>query len=406
MKKIFFLLFIICFISCEDKPNSKVLEKGYYRVVLEVQDQQELPFIMYVSSKNSLEILNAEEIVLVDEITYKNDSVYIQTPVFEGYIVAKITEEGFEGSFIKESLDRIVPVKAEKNNEERFPIKNEKTSENLGGIWEVVFSENSKEERYIAKGIFEQNGNQITGTFRTTTGDYRYLEGVVDGKTFKLSTFDGAHAFLFTGSIDGDNISGDFYSGDHWKEPFVGKRNSSYTLPSSNELTFLKEGYDTFDFSFPDLNGNLVSIKDERFKNNVVVVQIMGTWCPNCLDESKYFSQFYKDNRDLDIEFVSLAFEAAKTPEIAIKRIKRLKEKIGIEYPILLGNYGGEEKTLAEDKLPMLNHIISYPTAIFIDKKGNVRRIHTGFNGPATGQKYLDYKKEFEDFVALLLSEK
>mgnify|MGYP003668703290 CR=1 FL=1 len=406
MKKILFLLFIICFISCEDQPSSKALEKGYYRVILEVQDQQELPFVMYVNSKNSLEILNAEEVVLVDEIIYKNDSVYIQTPVFEGYIVAKITDKGFEGSFIKESLDRIVPVKAEKNNQERFPIKKEKISENLGGIWEVVFSENSKEGRYIAKGIFEQNGNQITGTFRTTTGDYRYLEGVVDGKTFKLSTFDGAHAFLFTGSIDGDDISGDFYSGDHWKEPFIGQRNSTYQLPSSNELTFLKEGYNTFEFSFPDLDGNLVSLEDQRFKNKVVVVQIMGTWCPNCLDESKYFSQFYKDNRDLGIEFVSLAFEAAKTPEIAIKRIKRLKEKIGVEYPILLGNYGGEEKTLAEDKLPMLNHVISYPTAVFIDKKGNVRRIHTGFNGPATGQKYLDFKKEFEDFVALLLSEK
>jgi len=405
MKKILFLLLIICFISCKNQSNSKLLEKGYYRVILEVQDQQELPFIIHVNSRNSLEILNAEEVILVDEIAYENDSIYIQTPVFEGYIVAKITEEGFVGSFIKESLDRIVPVKAEKNNEERFPIKNEKTSENLEGIWEVVFSENSKEGRYIAKGIFEQNGNQITGTFRTTTGDYRYLEGVVDGQTFKLSTFDGAHAFLFTGSIDGDIISGDFYSGDHWKEPFVGKRNSSYKLPSSNELTFLKEGYNTFEFSFPDLNGNLVSLEDERFQNKVTIVQIMGTWCPNCLDETKYYNQYYKENREKGVEFVALAFEAAKTPEIAMTKIKRLKDRIGIEYPIVLANYGGEEKTLAEDKLPMLNQVISYPTSIFIDKNGNVRRIHTGFNGPATGQKYLDFKNEFESFVNQLLKE-
>ena len=53
----------------------------------------------------------------------------------------------------------------------------------------------------------------------------------------------------------------------------------------------------------------------------------------------------------------------------------------------------------------MLNHVLSYPTSIFIDKKGKVRKIHTGFNGPATGEKYLEFKKEFEAFVNTLLTE-
>ena len=47
----------------------------------------------------------------------------------------------------------------------------------------------------------------------------------------------------------------------------------------------------------------------------------------------------------------------------------------------------------------------SYPTSIFIDKKGNVRKIHTGFNGPATGDKYSEFIVEFESFVVELLSE-
>ena len=53
----------------------------------------------------------------------------------------------------------------------------------------------------------------------------------------------------------------------------------------------------------------------------------------------------------------------------------------------------------------MLNHVLSYPTSIFIDKKGRVRKIHTGFNGPATGDKYTEFKAEFESFVSELLSE-
>lgn len=402
MKKIIILITLCLVLSCQkEMPNS--LENGYYRVVLEVQDNEELPFIINVTSKNTLEVYNAEEVILVDEVTYRNDSVFIQTPVFEGYIAAKITNDGFEGSFIKESLDRIVPVKAEKNNEVRFQVLNESKPIDMSGTWEVVFSGGSDEDRYVGKGIFEQTGNQLTGTFRTTTGDYRYLEGVVDGDTFNLSVFDGAHAFLFTGKVNDSTLQGVFYSGNHWKKNFEAKRNPTYELPSADGLTYLKEGYDKFSFSFPNENGIMVSLEDKLFKDKVTVVQIMGSWCPNCLDESKYYTQFSKENPE--VKFVSLAFEIAKTPEIAFKRINRLKERIGIEYPILLAQYGSDSKLLANEKLPMLNHVLSYPTSIFIDKKGNVRKIHTGFNGPATGQKYIDFKEEFENFITKLLKE-
>jgi len=131
----------------------------------------------------------------------------------------------------------------------------------------------------------------------------------------------------------------------------------------------------------------------------------MGTWCPNCLDESKYFAEFYKKNREKDIEIVALAFEYAKTKEIAFSRIDGLQVKVGIDYPVLLAQYGTSDKVKAQEKLPMLNHVLSYPTSIFIDKTGKVRRIHTGFNGPATGEKYVEFKTEFETFVGELLEE-
>jgi thiol-disulfide isomerase/thioredoxin len=131
----------------------------------------------------------------------------------------------------------------------------------------------------------------------------------------------------------------------------------------------------------------------------------MGTWCPNCLDESKYYTKFFAANKDKDFEIVALAFEYAKTPEKAFKSISRLREKLNIEYPILLAQYGTSDKAKAQEKLPMLNHVLSYPTSIFIDKTGKVRKIHTGFNGPATGDKYTEFKAEFEVFVGELLAE-
>ncbi len=403
MKHFITAIVILLMFSCKQEKANNKLELGTYRAVLQVSESETLPFNFEVVSETSLKIFNAEEVINVDDIEYKNDSVYIKMSVFEGYIAAKIEDSKLTGDFIKTSLNRIVPFAAEKN-ETRFDVSTN-PKHDVSGNWETVFSRDSEDNRYIAKGIFKQNGSKVTGTFRTTTGDYRYLEGVVDGNQLKLSTFDGAHAFLFTATVTDSTLNGKFYSGNHWEEPFVAKRNENYELPDANALTFLKEGYDKVAFAFPSANGNMISLEDERFKNKVVLIQIMGTWCPNCLDESKYYADFYKNNKTKDIEIVALAFEYAKTEAGAFNSIKRLKERVGIEYPILLAQYGSSSKVKAQEKLPMLNHVLSYPTTIFIDKKGVVRKIHTGFNGPATGEKYMEFKTEFEAFVGELLNE-
>ena len=55
--------------------------------------------------------------------------------------------------------------------------------------------------------------------------------------------------------------------------------------------------------------------------------------------------------------------------------------------------------------MPELENFVAFPTTIFLDKNHNVRMVHTGFNGPATGEKYVAFKKEFESFVGELLAE-
>jgi thiol-disulfide isomerase/thioredoxin len=403
MKYITFVLLTVLLVSCKTEIKNNALESGTYRAILIVNDSLDLPFNFEVISKNLLHIFNAEEVIEVTDITYSNDSVYIKFPVFDGFLVGKLEDNILKGEFKTPGLNRMMPFKAEKNSR-RFD-ESEESQTNISGNWETIFSPNSEEDKYIAKGIFKQNGNKVTGTFRTTTGDYRYLEGVLSGNQLMLSTFDGAHAFLFTGTVKNDKIFGMFYSGNHWEEPFVAAKNDTYELPDASTLTYLKEGFDEVNFSFPDAYGNTISLDDDQFKNKVILVQIMGTWCPNCLDESKYLAEYYKNNKTNDLEIIALAFEYVKTEAAAFNNIKRLKQKAGIEYPILLAQYGSNDKDIANEKLPMLNHILSYPTTIFIDKKRTVRKIHTGFNGPATGAKYEEFKNEFEGFINTLLSE-
>ena len=405
-KTIHLLLIVLLLISC-DKASKNLLSEGIWRAELEVMDDEILPFNFKVIKNKAhtyqLEVYNADEIIVVDEVEISNDSIKIKLPVYEGYLSGRFTKNSIEGQFIKESLDRIVPFKATYGLEERFNT-NAKAVENVSGIWEAEF-EGSTPDAYRAKGIFTQIGAHVNGTFRTNTGDYRFLEGIMNGDSLKVSAFDGAHAFLFVAKVTDSSMNGAFYSGNHSKEQFVAKRNENFELASPDSLTFINEGYEKLAFSFPNENGELISLEDQRFKNKVTVVQLMGTWCPNCLDETKYYVDYLKNNASSDVAVVALAFEYAKTREKAFESITRLKERVGVEYPILLAQFGTSDKTVAQQKLPMLNHIISYPTSIFIDKKGVVRKIHTGFNGPATGVKFVEFKKDFETFVAKLLAE-
>ncbi len=321
IKYLSFLFLAILMIGCAKEVNS--LKEGSWRATLDLGEGKELPFLVSYTADKGLIIYNAEEKIEVTDITIEGDSITIRMQVFEGVFKGVFSETQVNGDFIKPSLNRIVPFEMKYEDAPRFS-SSEKPTVQITGNWEVVFSPEIAEERYISKGIFEQEGSKLTGTFRTETGDYRYLEGVVINDSFKLSTFDGAHAFLFEGQIKDSLLSGTFYSGNHWVEPFTGKRNETYELPAATELTFLKEGYDRFDFSFPDTNGNLISLKDERFQGKVVLVQIMGTWCPNCLDETKFFSKYVKENKNPNLEIVALAFEYAPTKEKAISSINRL----------------------------------------------------------------------------------
>lgn len=411
MKNIFLGVLLVLLFSCKkDKQEDVIVDKefkaGTYRASLAIKDQKELPFVFKVDSTHKMTIYNAEEKIFVDDISVKGDSIFIKMPVFDAQIKGVINEKGnIRGSYIKAPKNLKVPFEAIYDVHFRYPTTTT-THKPIAGSWEVTFSPNT-EESYKAKGVFKDGpDNKITGTFLTETGDYRFLEGVLDDERLSLSCFDGAHAFLFDGLVKNDSItSGMFYSGNHYKEPWIAVNNEDYELSDPNTLTYLKEGHDKIEFSFPDLKGKQVSLADDRFKGKAVIIQIMGSWCPNCLDESKYLSQFYKANKSDDLEIVALAFENAKTIEKATDNLNKLKERVGIEYPILIAQHGSARKLLAAEKLPMLNHILSYPTTIFIDKKGTVRKIHTGFNGPATGEKYKKFINEFETFVATLVSE-
>jgi thiol-disulfide isomerase/thioredoxin len=135
----------------------------------------------------------------------------------------------------------------------------------------------------------------------------------------------------------------------------------------------------------------------------VLIVALAGSWCPNCHDEAAFLAPLYNDYRAKGLEVVSLMFEHFGDFPHAAEATQRFRQHYGIEYTTLIA--GISDKDDAAKKLPMLDRVYAFPTTIFIDRKGQVRKIHTGFSGPATGEHYTQFVNEVKTILDQLLAE-
>ncbi len=408
--KALFSFITFCAFCClssyaEKTPVSK------WRAVIHRQDNNNIVFTFEEQQKDEktvLYVLNAGERLRVDSVRFTDDSVFIKMPVFESSFKAKTTGGKWNGVWIRGTSgeEQVMPFTAEKNDY-RFALTDGPSKVNINGRWAVKFAGDSAgKANSIAE--FRQNGNMIEGTFLTPTGDYRFLEGVVTGNTLKMSGFDGGHAVLFTADIIDKNTiqNGKHFSGFKYSEGWSAVKDANAKVKTDEAAMFLKPGEEKLNFRFPDINGHPVSINDHRFKNKVVIVQLMGSWCPNCMDETAFLSDYYNKNKQRGIEIVALAYEYSTDFERSQKSLRKFQQRFNVQYPILITGVTVSDSLRTEKTLPQLTPIKVFPSSIIIDKQGKVRKLDTGFFGPGTGEHYEAYKKEFYETVNKLLEEK
>lgn len=398
-----FFSFVLLLSSCQ---KSTEIKSGVWRAEVPTVAGI-LPFNLDIQQAGpgySVVAINGDERLQLDNaFVDEEDSLHIPMEIFDAEIIAKVDGNQLKGVFRKKMGNLSVregAFTATFGETHRFEKPTANATINVSGKYAVNFHD--AEISYEAVGVFKQTGNDVSGTFLTTTGDYRYLQGNVIGDSLKLSCFDGNHVFLFTAKITGDSlVGGKFCSSLTYIENWEGVKNPNAALPNANSLTHLKEGYDSVYFSFKNEKGETVSLADEQYKNKVVIVQIMGSWCPNCMDETKFLVPFYEKNKAKGLEIIGLAYEKKTDPEFAYPKIKRMKERFKVPYEVLIA--GVNDKAEAAKSLPMLDHILSFPTMIVIDKKGKVREIHTGFSGPGTGEYYDKFVSDFNRLMDSLL---
>jgi thiol-disulfide isomerase/thioredoxin len=385
------------------------IQTGIYRVVLQLPGG-ELPFSLGLERAGSGwsgYLINGPERLQVNEVAVDGPHLEIKMPGYENRLTAAAKGGQLQGEVVLSKpggKDQHLPLRAQFEQTYRFFPQPSAASADVSGRWAVTFStDDGKEE--AAVGEFSQSHDVVTGTFLTDGGDHRYLAGQVHGDELYLSTFDGAHAFLYKAKITAPDgaLAGDFWIGSALHERWTAKRDVHAALRDSYTITSMRDGINGFDFAFPDLAGNTVSSKDAKFHGKVLIIALGGSWCPNCHDEAAFLEPLYREYRAKGLEVVSLMFEHFGDFARAAAATARFRQQYGIEYTTLIAGVSGLDE--AGKKLPMLRQFYGFPTTVLIDRKGQVRKIHTGFSGPATGEHYTQFVNEFKSNIKQLLAE-
>jgi thiol-disulfide isomerase/thioredoxin len=274
----------------------------------------------------------------------------------------------------------------------------------IEGVWEIQVKSPKGESAWSF--VVNQRGPQIAAAIVRVDGDTGTLAGNYQDGKFVLSHFTGERPLYLevTPALDG-SLQLEIVS-FRTKQMLTALRpdmaRAKGLSPPDDPMTHtkMKNPAEPLHFSFPDLSGQLVSDTDKRFQGKVLLVNIGGSWCPNCHDEAPFLEELYRKYHSQGLEIVALDFEG----EDQLKDLSRLRafiKRYGIEYTYLVA---GEPSQLNE-KLPQAENLNAWPTTFFVGRDGLVRSIHTGFTSRASGQIDSRLKDEMTNEVARLLSE-
>jgi len=376
---------------------------GTYRAILSLPGG-DAPFGLDVAKEKdryALYLTNGTERTAVRDVTLRGHELIAIFPGYENSLRATMYPEELDGSvtLIKAGgVEQVIPFKATLGDSHRFFKEASAGNANVAGRWAVTLTDNDGDVTE-AVAVLEQSQDRVTGTVMTPTGDHRFLDGQVHGSDVWLSTFAGGLAYLYKLRVtEAGGLEGEYWQGMKSHEKVAATRNSDAAL--AHLETDMKS--DRLDFTFKDVDGQPVSLSDERFRGKVVLVTIGGTWCPNCHDEAAFLVPFYSEYRDKGFAVIALMFERHADFDKAAKAVRKYRDDKGIEFPMLIAGTADET---ADKALPTLSGIYGYPTSIFVDRQGTVRKIHTGFTGPAAPKEYREYTEEFRSFIDELLAE-
>jgi thiol-disulfide isomerase/thioredoxin len=386
---------------------------GHWRAALGPVES-EVPFDLVLAMKNgalAAEVQNGEEHIAVPEVIWHGSDLLLGFPYYDSRITAKIGSDGksLSGEWKKRSGKEqwtTLEFRAQAGNLPRFPPLPHTDEEDRPSFQFERFMYITIGDR-TSEGLLQFDGSalpRVGGSVLTDTGDLRFLFGTLEGQRLRLSCFDGAFAFLF----DGTFASGDSeYAGrcrmggstGEWKTRF------RHFINEPGQIFEELSGPPRFplaQLAYSDLDGIERPLAEPLLEGHPMVIEIGGSWCPNCHDEMRMLAELDTKYAAKGLSITELCFEYSGDLERDALQARRMAERHGARFRVLLG--GTAERGEPAKAFPVLDKIAAFPTTLFVNRDGTIAALHHGFNGPATGASYEQMRKRFEQQIDLLLA--
>jgi thiol-disulfide isomerase/thioredoxin len=363
----------------------------------------EVPFRFEIGGSASSvkgSFFNGDEKVTSTSGQFSNGTLALAFDEYGTRLDAQLKDGQLEGEYSRGTRGAPYPFKAK-----RFTpaVAGDVKIPAIAGLWNVQVGKSSKGEA-AWQMIVRQSGAEVSAAILRIDGDTGTLTGTYRDGRFVLSHFSGARPLRLEVTPSKDGTLSVVQNKDNPLTAVRAEQARAKGLPEPSDptrFTSVKDPTEPLRFSFPDLDGKIVSNTDPRFAGKVVIVAIGGSWCPNCHDETPFLVELYKKYKGRGLEIVELSFEEEaqiKNPE----RVRAFIKKYGVDYTVLIP---GEPKELNE-KVPQGVNLNSFPTTFFLGRDGRVRAAHAGFPGKASGKFHEEATHEITALVERLLAEK
>ena len=397
----FLLLFLLT--SCQRKRDVSFLPGVWNGVVyLKNNDEVALKIELKVEGEQVIgTILNGEERLATTSSSFDGYKLKLNFDYYDAVMEGEIVRREIIGNITRtwHQQKMVRNFKMWKGGEKMI-VPTAAEGKDLSGEWDMKVGEGDKQRQW--RLVLMQKEGALSGTILTPSGDWGTMTGEFAYGKMQISRFDVINAHLLRAQLNAQGqLEGqvDLGQGDAPRKVIADR--VSATAPLATQNTKVKNPTEPFKFAGLDLNGKTIESSDPRFKNKVIIIEITGTWCPNCYDEAPLLKDLYARYQSQGLEVVGLSFEYTGDTKRDLEQVKIFNQKHGIPYLMLLA--GTTENDDIARKLPQLENFGAYPTTIFIGRDGLVKKIHAGFDGPATGERHTRLKAEFEETVKALL---
>jgi len=373
---------------------------GDWRAVLDLAGGP-LRFELRVTQSGSgtmAKICNGPSCVDEAAVSAKGDSTVFDIADYDATITAARTGDSLTGMYrnVGNRGPRAIPFRASRG---RWPRTTAPAA--LLGSWDATFVTDGRKSPRVFQ--FRNGAEGVEAAYLANSGDYGLFWGGAAADSFHVAHFDGTFVYLITGRLEADTLRGIFHAGLRTQTPFTAVRSTGAPhLVAPTALTSA-DTVTPFQFSFPDLEGSIVTQDDPRFKGNVLLVDIFGTWCSTCHDALPTLTALYREYQPRGLEIVGLGYEVSADSAEANPLIRRFRDKFLVTWPLLRAGINLVEETAAT--LPQLRGFTAYPTTLFIGRDGRIRQVYAGFRGPAAGAQHERQVADFRAIIERLLAE-